>query len=97
MTIDKDIVDKVAHLARLELTPDETEGMIKDMNRILGFMDKLNELDTSGIQPLVYMTNEVNGLREDVVKQEITHEEALLNAPKQDGEYFLVAKVIDQK
>jgi aspartyl-tRNA(Asn)/glutamyl-tRNA(Gln) amidotransferase subunit C len=97
MTIDKDIVDKVAHLARLELTPDETEGMIKDMNRILGFMDKLNELDTSGIQPLVYMTNEVNVLRADVVKQEITHEEALLNAPKQDGEYFLVAKVIDQK
>lgn len=97
MTIDKDIVDKVAHLARLELKPDETEGMIKDMNRILGFMDKLNELDTSGIQPLVYMTNEVNVLREDVVKQEITHEEALLNAPKQDGEYFLVAKVIDQK
>jgi len=97
MTIDKDIVDKVAHLARLELTPDETEGMIKDMNRILGFMDKLNELDTSGIQPLVYMTNEVNVLRADVVKQEITHEEALLNAPKQDSEYFLVAKVIDQK
>ena len=97
MTIDKDIVDKVAHLARLELTPDETEGMIKDMNRILDFMDKLNELDTSGIQPLVYMTNEVNVLRADVVKQEITHEEALLNAPKQDGEYFLVAKVIDQK
>jgi len=97
MIIDKDIVDKVAHLARLELAPDETEGMIKDMNRILGFMDKLNEVDTSGIQPLVYMTNEINGLREDVIKHEITHEEALLNAPKQDGEYFLVAKVIDQK
>lgn len=97
MIIDKDIVDKVAHLARLELTPDETEAMISDMNRILGFMDKLNEVDTSGVQPLVYMTNEVNVLREDVVKHEITHEEALLNAPKTDGEYFLVAKVIDQK
>jgi len=97
MIIDKDIVDKVAHLARLELAPDETEGMIKDMNRILGFMDKLNEVDTSGIQPLVYMTNEINGLREDVIKHEISHEEALLNAPKHDGEYFLVAKVIDQK
>lgn len=97
MTIDKDIVDKVAHLARLELTPDETEGMINDMNRILGFMDKLNELDTSGIQPLVYMTNEVNVLREDVIKHEISHEEALINAPKHDDDFFLVAKVIDQK
>lgn len=97
MIIDKDIVDKVAHLARLELTPGETEDMIKDMNRILGFMDKLNEVDTSGVQPLVYMTNEINVFRDDVIKQEITHEEALLNAPKQDGEYFLVAKVIDQK
>ena len=97
MTIDKDIVDKVAHLARLELTPDETEGMISDMNRILGFMDKLNEIDTTGIEPLVYMTGEVNGFREDVIKQEITHEEALLNAPEHDADYFLVAKVIDLK
>jgi aspartyl-tRNA(Asn)/glutamyl-tRNA(Gln) amidotransferase subunit C len=97
MTIDKDIVDKVAHLARLELTAGETQGMIKDMNRILSFMDKLNELDTSGVEPLVYMTNEVNVFREDVINLEITHEEALLNAPKHDEDYFLVAKVIDQK
>jgi aspartyl-tRNA(Asn)/glutamyl-tRNA(Gln) amidotransferase subunit C len=97
MTIDKAIVDKVAHLARLELTPDETGAMIKDMNRILGFMDKLNELDTTGVEPLVYMTNEVNVFREDVIKQQITHEEALLNAPKHDEDYFLVAKVIEQK
>jgi aspartyl-tRNA(Asn)/glutamyl-tRNA(Gln) amidotransferase subunit C len=94
MTIDQETVDKIAHLARLELTGDEKQEMIKDMNKILGFMDKLNEIDTSGVEPLVYMTNEVNGLREDVIKQEITHEEALLNAPKQDGDYFLVAKVI---
>lgn len=97
MNIDKDTVDKVAHLARLELNPEETETMINDMNRILGFMDKLNEVDTMGIEPLIYMTNEVNVFREDVVKQEITHEEALLNAPKHDDKYFLVAKVIDLK
>jgi aspartyl-tRNA(Asn)/glutamyl-tRNA(Gln) amidotransferase subunit C len=94
MTIDQDTVKKIAHLARLELTGEEKKAMIKDMNKILGFMDKLNEIDTTGIEPLVYMTNEVNSLREDVIKQEITHQEALLNAPKQDGEYFLVAKVI---
>jgi aspartyl-tRNA(Asn)/glutamyl-tRNA(Gln) amidotransferase subunit C len=97
MIIDEETVDKIAHLARLELSGDEKQEMIKDMNKILGFMDKLNEIDTSGIEPLIYMTNEVNGFREDVIKQEITHEEALLNAPKHDDDYFLVAKVIDLK
>ncbi|GAC1554737.1 MAG: Asp-tRNA(Asn)/Glu-tRNA(Gln) amidotransferase subunit GatC [Mucilaginibacter sp.] len=97
MNIDKDTVDKVAHLARLELNPEETDTMINDMNLILGFMDKLNEVDTTGIEPLIYMTNEVNVFREDIVKQEITHEEALLNAPKHDDKYFLVAKVIDKE
>lgn len=94
MTIDKETVEKVAHLARLELAEDEKEKMIEDMSKILGFMAKLNEIDTSGIEPLVYMTNEINVMREDVVKQEITHEEALQNAPKHDENYFLVAKVI---
>lgn len=96
MNIDKETVEKVAHLARLELAEDEKETMITDMNKILGFMDKLNEIDTSGIEPLVYMTNEINTVREDVIKQEVTHEEALLNAPKHDEDYFLVAKVIEK-
>jgi len=96
MTIDKETVEKVAHLARLELNETEKQEMIKDMSKILDFMAKLNELDTSGIEPLVYMTGDVNVLREDVVKQQITHEEALLNAPKHDGNYFLVAKVIEK-
>jgi aspartyl-tRNA(Asn)/glutamyl-tRNA(Gln) amidotransferase subunit C len=96
MTIDKDTVEKVAHLARLELNETEKEEMIKDMSKILDFMAKLNELDTSGIEPLVYMTDDVNVLREDVIKQQITHEEALQNAPKHDEDYFLVAKVIEK-
>ena len=96
MTIDKETVEKVAHLARLELAEDEKEKMIADMSKILGFMAKLNEINTSGIEPLVYMTNEINVLREDVVKQAITHEEALQNAPKHDENYFLVAKVIEK-
>jgi aspartyl-tRNA(Asn)/glutamyl-tRNA(Gln) amidotransferase subunit C len=94
MTIDKETVDKIAHLARLEVTDAEREELIKDMGNILGFMDKLNEVDTTGIEPLVYMTTTVNPLRPDVVIQAITHEEALQNAPKHDGEYFRVAKVI---
>ena len=96
MTIDKDTVDKVAHLARLELAEDEKQRLMLDMGKILDFMAKLNEVDTSGVEPLVYMTDEINVLGGDVVKQEISHEEALLNAPKQDGDYCLVAKVIEK-
>jgi len=96
MIIDKETVEKVAHLARLELAEDEKEAMIKDMSKILDFMAKLNEMDTSGVEPLVYMTGEVNNLREDVVKQDITTEEALKNAPKHTDDYFLVAKVIEK-
>jgi len=96
MTIDKETVDKIAHLARLELSPGETDEMITDMSKILDFMAKLNEIDTAGVEPLVYMTDEVNVLREDVVEQQITHQEALQNAPKHDEDYFLVAKVIEK-
>ena len=94
MNIDQDTVNKIAHLARLELTENEQAEMIKDMDKILDFMAKLNEVDTSAVEPLVYMSNAVNVLLEDVVKQEITHEEALQNAPEHDAEFFHVAKVI---
>ncbi|MES2279669.1 MAG: Asp-tRNA(Asn)/Glu-tRNA(Gln) amidotransferase subunit GatC [Bacteroidota bacterium] len=94
MKIDQDTVDKIAHLARLELSASEKTETIKDMNRILDFMDKLNEVDTSAIEPLVYMNTDANVLREDVVKQVITHEDALLNAPKANADFFHVAKVI---
>ncbi|WP_374948315.1 Asp-tRNA(Asn)/Glu-tRNA(Gln) amidotransferase subunit GatC [Mucilaginibacter sp.] len=94
MTIDEQTVEKVAHLARLELGAAEKADMIKDMNKILGFMDKLNEVDTDGVEPLVYMTAENNPLREDIVKQVISTEEALKNAPDHDGSHFLVQKVI---
>lgn len=94
MKIDKETVDKIAHLARLEFQADEKESMIKDMNNMLAFVDKLNELDTSGVEPLIYMSDEVNVLREDEVKVEITQDEALKNAPKKDSDYFKVPKVI---
>ncbi len=94
MKIDKDTVDKIAHLARLEVTDTEREELMGDMAKILDFMEKLNELDTTGVEPLVYMTDTVNNFREDVLKQEITHEEGLSNAPKHDADYFKVAKVI---
>ncbi|MFD2145909.1 Asp-tRNA(Asn)/Glu-tRNA(Gln) amidotransferase subunit GatC [Mucilaginibacter antarcticus] len=94
MKIDSQTVDKIAHLARLEVADNEKQEMIGDMNKILSFMEKLNEIDTSAVEPLVYLSNEVNVFREDVVKQDVTVEEALQNSPKHDDKYFLVAKVI---
>ena len=94
MNIDSATVDNIANLARLELADGEKQEMIQDMNKILDFMAKLNEVDTTGVEPLVYMTDEVNVFRDDVVKQDITTAEALENAPKHDDKYFLVAKVI---
>jgi aspartyl-tRNA(Asn)/glutamyl-tRNA(Gln) amidotransferase subunit C len=95
--IDIKTVDEVAHLARLEYERDAKEEIVKDMNNMLAFVDKLNELDTSDVEPLVYMTDEVNVLREDEVKKEMTQQEALMNAPKKDSDYFKVPKVVEKK
>ncbi|WP_374164723.1 Asp-tRNA(Asn)/Glu-tRNA(Gln) amidotransferase subunit GatC [Arcticibacter sp. MXS-1] len=96
MKLDKNTVAKIAHLARLEVNESEEQSLLKDMNNILSFMEKLNELDTTGVEPLIYMTDEVNVFREDVVRQDISVEEALLNAPMADESFFKVAKVIDK-
>jgi len=96
MKIDNQTVDKIAHLARLEFENEAKEQMIKDMNNMLVFVEKLNELDTSGVEPLIYMSDETNVLREDDVKHDITQQEALKNAPKKDSDYFKVSKVIEK-
>lgn len=96
MKIDKNTVNKIAHLARLELNETEKDKAIIELSEILSFMAKLDELDTTGVQPLVYMNDAVNVLRPDEIHQEITTAEALLNAPLSDGIYFKLAKVIDK-
>jgi len=93
--IDIKTVDEVAHLARLEFNDEAKTEILNDMNRMLAFVDKLNELDTENIEPLIYMTDEKNVLREDESEQTITQKEALKNAPKKDSDYFKVPKVID--
>ena len=97
MRIDKDLVEKIAHLARLQFNDTEKVKIEADLNRILDFMETLNEVDTSMVEPLIYMNDEVNVLRKDEVIQTITHEEGLANAPKKDTDYFRVPKVIEQK
>ena len=97
MKIDKDLVVKIAHLARLEFDDQQKVKIEQDLNNILSFMESLNELDTSNVEPLIYMTEEKNVFRKDEQKQEVSHEEALKNAPKKDSDYFRVPKVIEQK
>ena len=97
MKIDHSTVDKLSNLAKLEFEQEAKEEIIKDLNNILSFIDKLNELDTSNIEPLIYMGDEVNILREDDVKLEINHEEALKNAAKKDSDYFRAPKVLEKK
>ncbi len=97
MKIDLETIEKVAHLARLEVKDEDKQGLLDDMNNILTFMDKLNEVNTDNVEPLIYMNDEVNVLREDEIKQVISREEALQNAPKQDGKFFRVAKVINKQ
>lgn len=96
MKIDRDTVDKIAHLARLELNEAEKDKAIIELSEILSFMAKLDELDTEGVQPLVYMNDAVNVLRKDEVHQEITTHEALSNAPLHNEQYFKVSKVIEK-
>ncbi len=97
MSIDHKTVDEIAHLARLEFENEAKDEIVKDMNRMLSFINKLNELNTDHIEPLIYMTDEKNVMREDEVIQTISQQEALKNAPKKDSDYFKVSKVIEQK
>ena len=96
MIIDKKTINKVADLAKIEIKETETDALIADMNKILTFMEKLNELDTQNVKPLVYMNEDVNNWREDIVKQEITTKEGLKNSAKHNEEFFLVPKIIEK-
>ena len=96
MSVNEKIVKEVAHLARLEFEDEGLQKMIKDLNQVVGFVDKLNELNTDGVEPLIYMNDEVNVLRDDEVKPALSQKEALKNAPKKDSDYFKAPKVIDK-
>lgn len=94
--IDIKTVDEIAHLARLEFDEKSKPEILNDINRMLSFIDKLSELDTEKVEPLIYMTNERNVLREDLPETTVSQKEALKNAPKKDSDYFKAPKVIDQ-
>jgi len=96
MKVDVATVRRLAELSKLSFSENEENDMVDGLNEMIAFVDKLKELDTANVEPLVFMTDETNVLREDVVEAPITQAEALKNAPSKDMYYFRVPKVIKQ-
>lgn len=94
MEVNHSLIDKLSLLARLEIKPDEKDKLRDDLQQMIGFIEKLQELDTTGIEPLMHLTEEMNVLRADEVKGSVSREEALQNAQLKDNSFFMVPKVI---
>ena len=94
MKIDDQIIDKISRLAYLEFGEEEKEKIRQDLEQILTFVEKLRELDTQNVEPLVYLSDKTDVLREDKKIPTLSTEEALLNAPDKSGHFFKVPKVI---
>lgn len=97
MAVTKKDVEKIAELARLKFTEEELENFTPQMNEILSYMDKLNELDTENVKPLSHPVEQTNVFREDELKPSISTEDALKNAPSKNEHHFKVPKVIGEK
>jgi aspartyl-tRNA(Asn)/glutamyl-tRNA(Gln) amidotransferase subunit C len=94
MEVTDELIDNLSNLARLEFAAADKEQIRKDLQRMILFVEKLGELDTTGVEPLLHMSQETNVLREDIPFGSVDRAAALSNAPATDGTYFKVPKVI---
>ena len=94
MKLDNIKLKELAHLARLEFPDEELIDIGNDLKKIIEFCDQLKSVDTEGIDPLIYLSYEINVLRDDQIKHGLKKEDALKNAPASDSDYFKVPKVI---
>ena len=94
MEVNDALVDKLAHLARLKFNEEEKQEIKTDLQRMIIFVEKLNELDLENVEPLLHMSGEINVLREDEIRGSISRSDALKNAPLHDEQFFKVPKVI---
>ena len=97
MTITDEMMDNLSKLARLQFTNEEKQELKADLEKMIEFMDRLKNIDTTGVQPALHITDVVNVLREDEIKEQITASEGLLNAPLKEGRFFKVPKVIKKE
>lgn len=95
MKITRDVIEHVANLARLKLTDIEKERLASDMSDIIAYVDKLNEIDTSMVEPMSHAVPLNNVLRDDRVKESCDREKILMNAPSKANGYFSVPKVVE--
>lgn len=96
MKITKETVKKIGDLARIEIREEEVDALAKELSKILTFMDKLNEVDTEHVAPLVHMNDDVNKWREDQAHTTLTPSQGMANAPVGRGNYFAVPKIIEK-
>lgn len=95
MKIDKSTVERLANLSKLDFSEKEKLEMVEDFKKMVGFVDTLQEVNTEGVKPLIYVNEDVtNVLRDDNVGEMLSSEEALENAPDKDSSYIKVPKVV---
>jgi len=94
MNVNDALIEKLAHLSRLEFNEEEKEEIKNDLEKMIGFIEKLNELDTAGVEPLLHMSDNVNVFRKDIVNGQLSRKDVFKNAPLHDDEFFKVPKVI---
>jgi aspartyl-tRNA(Asn)/glutamyl-tRNA(Gln) amidotransferase subunit C len=92
--MDEALIRHIARLARIELRDEEVPRLARDLTAIVGYFDKLKELDTGGVEPLVHAVEEPNRLAPDEPAASLGAEAALSNAPRHDGSFFRVPRVI---
>jgi aspartyl-tRNA(Asn)/glutamyl-tRNA(Gln) amidotransferase subunit C len=94
MEVNNKLIQDLSRLAKLKFDEKSAEKMKEDLNKIIGFIDKLSEIDTEGVEPLIYLSEEMNALRVDEIAHEVSQEDALKNAPQKDSDYFKVPTVL---
>lgn len=95
MSTDLATLRQLAHLARLEFDATKEQEMLGDLNKILDWVAELSKVDTTDVEPLVHLSQEINVLRPDEAQNTINHQDGLRNAPRKDSDYFRVPKVLD--
>ena len=96
ITVDDELITKLSKLAKLKFDKLETDKMKSDLNMILGFVDAISQVNTKDVEPLIYMSDELNILRNDEIAHEVSQQNALKNAPLKDSDYFKVPTVLNK-
>lgn len=96
MKIDVEVIEKLSALSKLKFNEKETNLISEDLSKMLDFINKLKEVNTDGVEPLIHINEEINNWREDQLDEMLSQSKALENSPAKDGTYFKIPKVLDK-